>query len=514
MTMDPIAELLSLRFTDESTGIGVDLADMGVRRDELDEFAGPMHAAFSDMEKLERGQIVNRDEDRRVGHYWLRAPELAPQGIGDEIRECVERLTGFARRVLEAELAPTHGGRFTHVCLIGIGGSALGPELLVDALQVPGKGLKFASLDNTDPDGIHRTLSQLPLATTLFLVISKSGGTKETRNGMLEAKAACESDGVTFARQAVAITMPNSHLDELATSEDWLARFPIWDWVGGRTSISSAVGLVPAALCGIDTEAFLAGMSAMDAATRPMAFDDNLAAWLAAGWHLATGGHARRAMVVLPYRDRLGMLGRYLQQLVMESLGKRLDRNGRIVHHGITVYGNKGSTDQHAYVQQLREGPDDFFVSFIRVLDDGTASGLEVDPDVTSGDYLQGFYIGTRQALSESGHPNLTLTVPKLDAASLGALIALFERAVGLYASLVDINAYHQPGVEAGKRAAGEALALQARVREALGSSPISLEDLVAKLDCDPTTCLLLLEHLAANSKAELSDGGWSRSAK
>src|SRR5205807_738364 len=128
-----------------------------------------------------------------------------------------------------------------------------------------------------------------------------------------------------------------------------------------------------------------------------------------------------------------------------------------------SVYGNKGSTDQHAYVQQLRDGVLNFFVTFVRVLEAG-GSGLEVDPGVSAGDYLHGFLLGTRQALFENERQSMTLTIRRVDARAVGVLIALYERAVGYYATLVGINAYHQPGVEAGKKAAAAVLELQAKV--------------------------------------------------
>src|SRR5262249_48132364 len=140
----------------------------------------------------------------------------------------------------------------------------------------------------------------------------------------------------------------------------------------------------------------------------------NPAALLALMWHFAGDGQGKKAMVVLPYKDRLELFSRYLQQLVMESLGKEHDRQGRVVHQGIVVYGNKGSTDQHAYVQQLRDGPANFFATFIRVereRDVGTRPAFEVDPGVTSGDYLEGFLLGTRQALYEKGRDSISLTL-------------------------------------------------------------------------------------------------------
>jgi glucose-6-phosphate isomerase len=169
-------------------------------------------------------------------------------------------------------------------------------------------------------------------------------------------------------------------------------------------------------------------------------------------------------MVILPYKDRLSLFSRYLQQLVMESLGKAKDLNGKVVHQGISVYGNKGTTDQHAYVQQLREGVNNFFATFIEVLEDRKGKSIEVEPLVTSGDYLNAYLQGTRNALFDNNRESVTITIEKLDAKSIGALIALYERAVGFYAMLVNINAYHQPGVEAGKQMASEVIKLQQTV--------------------------------------------------
>ena len=155
----------------------------------------------------------------------------------------------------------------------------------------------------------------------------------------------------------------------------------------------------------------------------------------------------------------------------MESLGKKLDLDGKVVHQGIAVYGNKGSTDQHAYVQQLRDGVNNFFVTFMEVRKDRATDRFEVEPGVTSGDYLQGFLRGTRAALYEGDRDSITVSMSEVDAFHVGALIALYERAVGFYGSLVNVNAYHQPGVEAGKKAATRILQLQPEVVGELSSS-------------------------------------------
>jgi glucose-6-phosphate isomerase len=209
-------------------------------------------------------------------------------------------------------------------------------------------------------------------------------------------------------------------------------------------------------------------------------------------------------MVVIPYKDRLELFSKYLQQLIMESLGKEKDISGKVVSQGIAVYGNKGSTDQHAYVQQLREGVHNFFVTFIEVLKDRNEKSIEVEPGVTSGDYLNGFFLGTREALFENDRQSATLTIQEVSPFSVGVLIALFERAVGFYASLVNINAYHQPGVEAGKKAAGAVIQLQLKVLEYLRSKAghaLTSSQVASGIGAHDgyETVFKILEHLSAN---------------
>jgi glucose-6-phosphate isomerase len=325
---------------------------------------------------------------------------------------------------------------------------------------------------------------------------------------MLEAIAAFKAAGLDHTKHFVAVTGEGSKLDQTAQNENWVARFAMWDWVGGRTSELSAVGLLPAALQGIDIQAMLDGAAAMDEVTRYPVTAQNPAALLALMWHFATDGRGAKDMVVLPYKDRLLLFSRYLQQLVMESLGKEFDLDGRMVNQGIAVYGNKGSTDQHAYVQQLRDGVNNFFVTFIEVLKDRDAkASLEVETDVTSGDYLQGFLLGTRAALSEKDRHSITITLPDISPRTLGMLIALYERVTGLYATLVNINAYHQPGVEAGKKAAGVVIELKRKLVAALRAAPgeaFTAEKLSAQVGASDQAELAfkILEHLAANKSS------------
>ncbi|WP_026842173.1 glucose-6-phosphate isomerase [Citrifermentans bremense] len=494
-------------YHDAELELSVDTSRIDFPEGFLEEMEPRLQQAYQEMEALEKGAVANPDENRMVGHYWLRAPELAPEApLAEEITSTLAAIKAFASSVHGGNIAAPDGHRFTDLLIIGIGGSALGPQFVADSLGGPKDLLRIWFFDNTDPDGMDKVLSGIgtALKQTLVVVISKSGGTKETRNGMLEARQAFERAGLHFAGHAVAVTGSGSELDGTASRESWLGVFPMWDWVGGRTSVTSAVGLLPAALQGIDVDRLLAGARACDQKTRCRVTRENPAALLALSWFHATQGKGARDMVLLPYKDRLLLFSRYLQQLIMESLGKGLDRDGKEVLQGIAVYGNKGSTDQHAYVQQLREGVHNFFVTFIEVLKDRQGPSMKVEPGATSGDYLSGFFQGTRSALYEKGRESVTITVRELSPESVGALIALYERAVGLYALLINVNAYHQPGVEAGKKAAGAVLKLQGEILEMLRRQPnreFTGEEMALALARpeEVETTFMILRHLAAN---------------
>src|SRR6266581_4161175 len=377
-----------------AVGLAMDLSRVSFGDDYFEAMAGPMQKAFAAMAELENGAIANPDEKRMVGHYWLRNPALAPKKeIWSEIEETVASIKAFATEVHAARVRGSHGA-FKKLLLIGIGGSALGPQFVARALGNPlTDKLEPFFFDNTDPDGMDRVLSEIgdDLGRTLCLVISKSGGTKETRNGMLEAQQVYERKGLKFGEHAVAITGEDSELDRFAAQNGWLKRFPMWDWVGGRTSVTSAVGLVPAALQGIDIDKFLAGAKECDELTRRSEISVNPAAQLALSWFFIGKGHGEKDMVILPYKDRLELFSKYLQQLVMESLGKEIDLDGKRVNQGISVFGNKGSTDQHAYVQQLRDGVVNFFAVFIEVLKGRSGRSSPIDDGITSANYLHGF---------------------------------------------------------------------------------------------------------------------------
>jgi glucose-6-phosphate isomerase len=513
------------KFTDSlliipDIGIKLDTSRMRYPESFIKECIPQFNDALSQLEEIERGEKVNTDEGRMVGHYWLRNPELAPdEAITSNIKASITELKNFSDEIHSASLTGQRGGKFKNVLIIGIGGSALGPQLVSDALGTTQDKIKLYFCDNTDPDGIERVKAELEdfLDVTLCIVISKSGGTVETKNGMREFEAAYQKQGLEFGHHAVAITCKDSALDAYATEQSWCKQLYMWDWVGGRTSLFSQVGLLPAALQGIDVDSFIEGARIMDEETRSSDYKKNPALILSAMWLYATDGSGSKDMVILPYKDRLVLFSKYLQQLIMESLGKELDRDGKKVFQGISVYGNKGSTDQHAYIQQLREGVPNFFATFIEVLEDytpgTTQSYTEVaEQGVTSGAYLNGFFQGTREALYENGRDSITITLDRLDAKTLGAIIALFERAVGFYASYTNINAYHQPGVEAGKKAAEKVIAIRRKIT-ALPPDPDTSRspEEIAMLIGEPSsveTVYRILEHIVVNDAGRITRVG------
>jgi len=270
----------------------------------------------------------------------------------------------------------------------------------------------------------------------------------------------------------------------------------MWDWVGGRTSVMSAVGLLPLALQGIDTKALLRGAATCDQWNRNHNIEENPAAIMALGWYAQTGGKGGFTNVVLPYKDSLDRLAHYLQQLVMESLGKEYALDGSLVNQGLTVMGNKGSTDQHSYVQQLIGGPSNVFVTLVQVLSDRKGKSINVDQfgdgtkdweRISSGDCLTASMLGSRKALEDHGRGVMAISVPAADEEGLGTLIALFERTVGIYANLIGINAYHQPAVEYGKKAARRLLQLESDIIRLLEDNTTGLQNTANPLNtADP----------------------------
>ena len=490
-------------------GISIDTSMMARPKTINPELSKLFEEAFKNMKELERGSLSNPDENQMVGHYWLRYPQIAPSlEIQKEITNTIRKIKKFSSEIHQGKIKPQKSSSFQNLLLIGIGGSILGTQLLQNALIFENSRMQFYFLDNTDPDGIDLVLKKIgkKLNQTLTVIISKSGKTTETLNSMIEVRHSYLNLGLDFSKHAVSITNKNSRLDLLARKELWLDSFPIWEWIGGRTSIFSSVGLLPAALLGLDINKLLEGAKKMDELTRCSKIENNPAAVIAWMWYYAGGGKGKKDMVILPYKDRLIFLTRYLQQLIMESLGKQNNYKGEKINQGLTVYGNKGSTDQHALLQQLMEGPENFFVTFIEVLKDRDSSSIEIEQGITSGDFLQAFLIGTQNVLFQRGRYSICITVDEINELTLASLVALYERAVGIYAFLIGINAYNQPGVEAGKKLTKDIIELLLKIQKHLKSFPekqFTASELAVELGIKENTVTIfrLLLRLSKNGR-------------
>ena len=453
-----------MKMSDAYSNFSIDFSRMNIDCNALNNMHGMFADAMREMGALENGAIKNPDENRKVTHFTDRAVYRTSE-LFREVEE-------FASAVRNGTVTGGTGKRFDAVVVNGIGGSALGPQLLQFAINGPywneksreqrNNGLKVYFLDNTDPAGLKDLLEVIDLESTLQLCVSKSGGTRETLNNLTALINVYEKNNLNYGDYACAVTMPGSILDKQAKECKFIKVFPMAESIGGRTSETSIVGHVPAAMAGIDFRSFLDGACHMDEWTRNSNVQNNPALMLAAMWYIAGNGKGDRNMVIVPYADRLVLLARYLQQLVMESLGKELDLDGKTVHQGLNVFGNKGGTDAHAFIQQLNDGRDDFFATFIEVLHD--ADNVSLNDNCNMGDYLHGFLYGLAAALSAKKRPVITMEISAMSPENLGLLIALYERAVALYAEFIHINAFHQPGVQAYKLAAKGMLDLREKL--------------------------------------------------
>lgn len=380
------------------------------------------------------------------------------------------------REAVRAEIkayAESVKGRFSSVCVLGIGGSALGNTALHTALNGPfhnllppaGKPRLFV-LDNIDPEWIGPFLETVDPTRTVFNVISKSGTTAETMSQFLILREQLiRRLGEQAHREHIVVTTDEKKgvLREIVKREGYRS-FVVPDGVGGRFSVLSEVGLVSSALVGIDIEALHAGAAAMDARCKAQKLLENPALLHAAIQFLL---HTKRALpmaVMFSYSHRLRDVSDWYAQLLAESLGKKLSRKGKVVNKGPTPIRAVGVTDQHSQVQLYTEGPYDKWFTLLAVAQPGTDVKIPAAyPDMEGVHYLGGRTLGelftaeregTRIALTEAGRPNAMFTLERVEAHSVGELMYLLELSVAVMGEHYDIDAFDQPGVEAGKIAA------------------------------------------------------------
>ena len=372
------------------------------------------------------------------------------------------------------ELADGFARSFDDMVVIGIGGSGLGAIALRDALlgpfwnecsaeerdQLP----RLHVLDNPDPHTFRGLMKQIDPARTIFNVVSKSGATAETMAQYLVVRERLdELVGADEARSHFLFTTDSTSgaLRQIGDAEG-IAMLPVPDNVGGRFTVLSPVGLLPAAVCGADIGALLSGAAAMESRCRSIALGSNPAGMLACLLHHADTGQGRPIHVMMPYADRLRSTALWFQQLWAESLGKRTTLSGEEKATGPTPIAALGATDQHSLLQLLMEGPADKVVMFIAVDDPGAfvrIPGRHSEIDALSylggrslGELLASEHTATAEALRLAGRPNGTIHLPAVDAHALGQLIMLLEVATVLAGSLYDVDPMNQPGVELGKR--------------------------------------------------------------
>jgi len=397
-----------------------DGADPGVDEDDLDELDERVATAH---ETIAAGRATDE-----FGYAALNLPDETDPSV---IREAVEP-------VADAE----------YVLTVGIGGSALGAKTVTAALA--DEPDRHVVLDNVDPEHVERTLSGLPLEDTVINVVSKSGTTAETLANFLVVREAYEERGVDWTELTVVTTGESGPLAELVAEHD-LPRLPVPDGVPGRFAALSSVGLVPAAVLGIDIEGLLDGASAAADGLGPSLSDSPGYAYGAVCYALEEAGAVVNAVV--PYAERLEYFAEWFAQLWAESLGKE----GR----GQTPARALGATDQHSQLQLYRAGPRDKMVTVVRPQERTEVPIPESEHDSLSyfagadlGQLLDAEYDATVASLAEAGRPAVEIELDRLDAEGVGELLYAMEAATVLAGELSDVETFTQPAVEWGKRAA------------------------------------------------------------
>ncbi len=417
-----------------------DPAAGGLERTELEAIAAAARGAFDALEAR-----------RRAGEVGF--PDLP----GD--RAAAEAATSLAREL---------SSRFENLLVLGIGGSSLGGRAIVSAVAHPFHNLlprerrgamRIFFTDNSDPATFEALLDTLDLSETCFATITKSGGTAETMSQHLALRERCIARfGVEgYRARCVLVTDPAKGALRAIAGSEGLRALSVPPNVGGRFSALSAVGLLPAAAAGADVEALLAGAASMEERCRSGSLLENPALLYAAALHLLDVRRGRHIHVLMPYADGLRDAGDWFVQLWAESLGKRSDV-------GPTPFRAVGATDQHSSLQLMMEGPHDKVVTLVRVkrpradVSLSVPEGYRAHAEIayldghTMGELIEAERRATEAALWRAGRPTAALELPRLDARSTGELIMLLELATAYAGALYGVDAFDQPGVEAGKR--------------------------------------------------------------
>jgi glucose-6-phosphate isomerase len=452
-------------FTIEAGGIVLDYSKHRVDTDTMRLLAAlAAQAQLSGwIERMFAGEAINSSEGRPALHVALRAREAtfpADRDVMSEVRATRARLRGFVEEVRRGTLRGASGRAMTDVVNIGIGGSDLGPRMLTRALRKFHKpGLRLHFVSNIDPADLDAALAGLAPETTLFIVASKTFTTTETLENAGRAKAwlaAALGGSADLSRHFAAATANVTGAAALGVPHERV--FPLWDWVGGRYSVWSAVGLPVALAVGMDAfEELLEGARAMDAHFRAAPIERNLPAVLALLeiWYANFFGAQTRA--VIPYSEDLRELPAYLQQLEMESNGKRVDRDGNEVDYDTApvVWGASGTPSQHSFHQLLHQGTRLVPVDFIIAHEPNpsaaqtalTANALAQAAALAFGNPVP----GAPHKTLPGNRPSSVLLLAHLAPRELGELVAMYEHKVFVEGVIWNVNSFDQWGVEYGK---------------------------------------------------------------
>lgn len=456
------------RITEETLTILLELADEVKLKDAI-------RSQFS-------GEIINETEGRAVLHTALRAPKTAQffvdgTNVMPEIYAVKQKIEAFTNQVVNGELKGFTGKAFTDIVNIGIGGSDLGPAMVVDALQYYKNHLTTHFVSNIDGDHVNEVIKKLNPETTLFVIVSKTFTTQETLSNANTLKAwflkSAQEDAI--AKHFVAVSTNIENVTAFGIAENNV--FPMWDWVGGRFSLWSAVGLTISLAVGYKNfNSLLEGANKMDEHFKNEDFKTNIPVVLAliSVWY--NNFFKAESEAIIPYSQYLNQFATYLQQGIMESNGKSIDRNGHTIDYqtGTIIWGEPGSNSQHAFFQLIHQGtkliPADF-IGFTQSL-----HGSQDHQDKLMSNFLaqtEALLNGKTEAevvaegtapkivpfkIFDGNKPTNTLFINKLTPESLGKLIAMYEHKIFVQGIIWNIFSYDQFGVELGKQLASKIL--------------------------------------------------------
>ena len=428
------------------------------------------------------GEIINQTEGRAVLHTALRAPEsynvkVDGENVVPEVYKVKRKIETFTNEIVNGDLKGYTGKPFDTIVNIGIGGSDLGPAMVVDSLQYYKNHLTTYFVSNVDGDHVNEVIKKLNPETTLFVIVSKTFTTQETLSNANTLKEwfLKSANEVDIAKHFVAVSTNIESVKNFGIDQNNI--FPMWDWVGGRFSLWSAVGLSISLAVGYDNyDSLLKGANKMDTHFKNEDFKNNIPVVLAliSVWYNNFFGAESEA--VIPYSQYLNQFATYLQQGIMESNGKSIDRNGNPIDYetGTLIWGEPGTNSQHAFFQLIHQGtklvPADF-IGFTKSLhgnqdhqDKLTSNFLAQTEALLNGKTeAEVLAEGTREdiipfKIFQGNKPTNTIFINKLSPESLGKLIAMYEHKIFVQGIIWNIFSYDQFGVELGKQLASKIL--------------------------------------------------------